>query len=156
VSIEGHATRIIGKGCGEIPVRLRISPLNSRRRKLIGFVVMVMDMRGMQSEQARLIEAERLAAINETAISINHEINNPLCSILGNTQLMLMEGERLDPRMVKKLHCIEKQIERIQGVAKRLSRITRPAVKEYVGGRMMLDVERSEAEEASDPPRSKK
>jgi PAS domain S-box-containing protein len=152
-SIEGYATRIKGSGNRELPVRLRISPLSNARDELLGFIVMALDLREVESIQAKLLEAERLAAITETAISINHEINNPLCSILGNTQLILMEGERLDPRIVRKLRSIERQIARIQGVARRLSKITKPAVTEYIGGMTMLDVDRSEVDE---PPAGKK
>ncbi|HUV35472.1 MAG TPA: PAS domain S-box protein [Patescibacteria group bacterium] len=149
VSIDGYVTKLSGSGHVEIPVRLRISPLYSERDGLLGFIAMAMDMREVETERAKLIEAERLAAINETAISINHEINNPLCAILGNTQLMLMEGDRLDTRMVKKLHSIEKQIARIQGYTKRLSHITRPVVREYIGGKTMIDAGSSEADDSS-------
>lgn len=155
-SIDGYVTKITGSGHREIPVRLRISPLCSARDDLLGFIAMAMDMREMETERAKLIEAERLAAITETAISINHEINNPLCAILGNTQLMLMEGNRLDPKMVKKLHSIEKQIARIQGFARRLSHISRPAVREYVGGKKMIDVGNSETDESSSEYETKK
>lgn len=155
-SIDGHVTTITGSGHGEIPVRLRISPLYSARDELLGFIAMATDMREVETERAKIIEAERLAAITETAISINHEINNPLCAILGNTQLMLMEGDRLDPKMVHKLHTIEKQIARIQGFAKRLTHITRPAVREYVGGKKMIDVESSGADEPSAGDETKK
>lgn len=155
-SIDGYVTKITGSGRGEIPVQLRLSPLYSARDELLGFIAMATDMREVESERAKLIEAERLAAITETAISINHEINNPLCAILGNTQLMLMEGDRLDPKMVRKLHSIEKQIARIQGFAKRLTRINRPVVREYVGGKKMIDVENSGADEPSAGNENKK
>lgn len=146
-SIDGYVTKITGSAHEEIPVRLRISPLFSAGDELLGFVVLAADMRAAETERAKLIEEQRLAALTETAISINHEINNPLCAILGNTQLMLMEGNRLDPKMVRTLHSIEKQIARIQGFAKRLTRITRPVVREYVGGKTMIDVNGSGTEE---------
>lgn len=149
VSIDGYLTKFKGSGKKEIPVRLRISPLLDSNENLLGVLLMATDLREVKQLQTKLLEAERLAAITETAISINHEINNPLCSILGNTQLILMDRERLEPRTVRKLQSIEKQIVRIQGIAERLSRITRPVLKEYVGGRRMLDVERSEVNGSS-------
>ena len=91
----------------------------------------------------KLIEMERLSAIRETAISINHEINNPLCSILGNTQLLLMEKDRLDPVVVEKLERIEDDIERIHEIAEKLTRITKPVLSEYVSGKKMLDIKKS-------------
>ncbi len=142
-SIEGYITKLTNSENREIPVRLRISPLTDTNGNLLGVLMIASDLREIRKLQAKLLEAERLAAITETAISINHEINNPLCSILGNTQLMLMEREKLDSRTVRKLKSIEREIMRIREIAERLSRITKPVLKEYVGGKRMLDVELS-------------
>ncbi|MBU8923394.1 MAG: PAS domain S-box protein [Bacteroidales bacterium] len=141
---DGYMTKMIGSGGTQIPVRLKISPLFDTENTLIGALIVASDLREIREVQAKMFEAERLAAITETAISVNHEINNPLCSILGNTQLMLMEKDSLDPRMIRKLESIEKQIARIQDIAERLGKITKPVLKEYVGGKKMLDVEHSE------------
>jgi signal transduction histidine kinase len=70
---------------------------------------------------------------------LNHAINNPLCAILGNTQLLLMERDKLNPAAIKKLKSIEREISRIKRIADRISKITHPAVKDYVGGKQMLD-----------------
>jgi len=71
------------------------------------------------------------------------EINNPLCSILGNTQLLLMDKDKLDPVVVEKLEMIERDISRIHDIAEKLARITKPVISEYVGGTRMIDVEKS-------------
>ena len=141
---DGFMTKMTGNYGIKIPVRLKISPLFDTENTLIGALLVASDLREIREVQAKMFEAERLAAITETAISVNHEINNPLCSILGNTQLMLMEKDHLDSRMIKKLESIEKQIARIQDIAERLGKITKPVLKEYVGGKKMLDVEHSE------------
>jgi len=143
LSIEGYITKILCKGAGDIPVRLRISPLYNSAKELLGVLLMATNINEMKKLQNKLLEAERLAAITEMAIGINHEINNPLCSILGNTQLMLMRKDELDPSIVKKLESVERQISRIQEIAERLGRISKPVFKEYVGGKRMLDVEKS-------------
>ncbi|MCK4537394.1 MAG: PAS domain S-box protein [Candidatus Krumholzibacteria bacterium] len=141
---DGFMIKMAGSGGIQIPVMLKISPLFDSENTLIGALLVASDLREIREVQAKMFEAERLAAITETAISVNHEINNPLCSILGNTQLMLMEKDHLDSRMIKKLESIEKQIARIQDIAERLGKITKPVLKEYVGGKKMLDVEHSE------------
>jgi PAS domain S-box-containing protein len=146
-SIDGYITKLTGSGGREIPVRLRISPLTGPGNNLMGVLLIASDLAELRRLQGKLLEAERIAAITETAIGINHEINNPLCSILGNTQLILMEKDRLDPRMIKKLHSIEREIDRIREISERLAKITRPALKEYVGGSVMLDLERSEIDD---------
>ncbi|MBN1885979.1 MAG: PAS domain S-box protein [Candidatus Krumholzibacteriota bacterium] len=144
--LGGWITKLTGSDGKEVPVRLRLSPLAGEGGRPIGTLLLASDLRDAKRAQARLIEAERVEAIAQTAVSINHEINNPLCSILGNTQLLLMEGDKLDPRMIAKLHAIERQIGRIQLIAERLARVTRPVVREYVGGRTMIDLEESGVE----------
>lgn len=142
-SIDGHMTRLVSKDGREIPVRLKATSLMDSENRLFGILLVASDLGEIREVHSKMLEAERLAAITETAISINHEINNPLCSILGNTQLMLMDKGNLSPDMIRKLETIEKQTARIQEIAERLGRITRPVLKEYVGGKKMLDVEHS-------------
>jgi PAS domain S-box-containing protein len=138
------------RGGGEVPVRLKVNPVMSRGGDLAGAIILAMDMTELKELQSKLLEAERVEAITETAISVNHEINNPLCSILGYTQLILMDRDSLDSDVVEKLEGIEEQIIRIQEIAEKLGRINRPVLKEYVGGSRMLDMEHSCVEEAAD------
>ena len=156
VSTDGYITKLRSKNGRQVPVRIKVSPLFGSNRNLMGVLVIATDLREIKRFQTKLLEAERLAAITETAIGINHEINNPLCAILGNTQLLLMEKDKLDPRVIKKLKSIEREITRIHEVAERLARISRPVLKEYVGGKLMLDVEHSEVEDPPSKPRSSK
>ena len=156
ISTDGYITKLLSKKGREIPVRVKVSPLFGPGKNLTGVLVIATDLREIKRFQSKLLEAERLAAITETAIGINHEINNPLCAILGNTQLLLMEKDKLDPRVIKRLKSIEKEITRIHEVAERLARISRPVLKEYVGGKLMLDVEHSEVEKGRRPNRPAK
>ncbi len=145
-----HMARFGKCGGGEVPVSLKVSPVTGKGGELAGAIILATDMTELRELQSKMLEAERVTAITETAISVNHEINNPLCSILGYTQLILMDRESLDPDVVRKLESIEKQIVRIQEIADRLGRINRPVLKEYVGGSRMLDMEHSCVEEADD------
>ncbi|MBN2185568.1 MAG: PAS domain S-box protein [Candidatus Krumholzibacteriota bacterium] len=140
---NGHIAKLRRAEGRDIPVRIKLSLIKDSEDRLVGILILALDMREIKELQSKLIEAERLKAISETAISVNHEINNPLCSILSNTQLMLMQRENLDPNIEKKLRSIEKQISRIQDIAKQIGKINDPVLKEYIGGKKMLDVERS-------------
>ena len=87
-----------------------------------------------------LVDKERLAAIIETAVAVNHEVNNPLTAILGNVQLLLMKSEELDAPLAEKLRTIEASAMKIRDVTQRLMRMTNPKTVEYTNGTKMLDI----------------
>jgi PAS domain S-box-containing protein len=145
-----HLTKFRKCVGGEVPVSLKVSPVTGRGGELAGAIILATDLTELRELQSKMLEAERVTAITETAISVNHEINNPLCSILGYTQLILMERDKLEPDVVSKLEGIEKQIVRIQEITDKLGHINKPVLKEYVGGSRMLDMEHSCVEEADD------
>ncbi|RME28174.1 MAG: hypothetical protein D6800_04200, partial [Candidatus Zixiibacteriota bacterium] len=71
-----------------------------------------------------VVDRERLAAILETAVTVNHEINNPLTAILGNVQLLLMHRKDLDEDLAGKLKTIEASALRIRDITQRLLNLT--------------------------------
>ena len=97
-----------------------------------------------------ILDKERLAAIVETAVTVNHEINNPLTAILGNVQLLLMHAENLDENTRQKLQVVEKSAFKIRDVTQRLLRITSVRSVEYVDGTNMLQLPDEEAPEKDD------
>lgn len=86
------------------------------------------------------IEQARRSAILETAIAVNHEVNNPLTAVLGNTQLLLLHAEGLDEKTVKRLKDIEKSALRIKDVTQRLLKNRPHTTTDYPGGLRMLDL----------------
>ncbi len=86
-----------------------------------------------------LANAQWMAGIGQTALAIQHEINNPLAALLSNTQLMLMD-EALpgDVRMLA--DDMLAQARRVASVVKRLSQLEAPKTVEYVDGATMLDL----------------
>ncbi|MFQ5453285.1 MAG: histidine kinase dimerization/phospho-acceptor domain-containing protein, partial [Candidatus Zixiibacteriota bacterium] len=73
---------------------------------------------GLLSED--LLNKERLSAILETAVTVNHEVNNPLTAILGNVQLLLLNRDDLDKELKAKLKIIEESALKIKDVTQRL------------------------------------
>jgi len=91
-----------------------------------------------------LIQAQRREAIVQTAIAVNHEINNPLGVILGNAELLLSQLKDSDEGVVRKLRIIEEQCLKIKEITRRLANLTDPVLTEYLKGReKMLDIHRS-------------
>ncbi len=96
-----------------------------------------------QREQEEILKQKRLEAISQTAVSLNHEINNPLCVISGTAELMLMKWGASDDEMKKPLQMILRNAGRIQKITKKLAELIEPIVVEYQAGIQMIDVEKS-------------
>jgi PAS domain S-box-containing protein len=98
----------------------------------------------LKESQQSLIKSERIAAITETSIAANHEINNPLFSILGQAQLLLREYKDRDEETMRRLKTIEESALRIACVTKKLANLADPVVKAYPGlVTPMIDIDRS-------------
>lgn len=94
-----------------------------------------------------LIKSERLKAIIETAVTINHEVNNPLAAVLGYAQLLLSQPEKLDQETLDKLKKIETGALRIKEVTNRLLKIVEPVIVKYAGEVHMVDIRQSKVKE---------
>lgn len=97
----------------------------------------------LQTTQASLVEKERLAAVGELTVAINHEINNPLATILGNAQLLQLLLSNADPKITRKLELIVSECRRIANVTHRLRNLDTIEVTEYVNNERMIDIDRS-------------
>ena len=86
------------------------------------------------------VEQARRSAILETAIAVNHEVNNPLTAVLGNTQLLLLQADALDDKTRKRLQDIEKSALRIKDITQRLLKNRPHKTTDYPGGLRMLDL----------------
>ena len=87
-----------------------------------------------------IVDKERLAAIIEMAVTVNHEVNNPLTAILGNVQLLLLKRTDLDPELQAKLKTIETSALKIKDVTQKLLRLTSARSVKYTEGTNMLDL----------------
>jgi signal transduction histidine kinase len=101
----------------------------------------------LRTEFDRLVKSERAAAITETTVTINHEINNPLTAILGNTQLLLMSKEKLPEEIIAKLQTIERSAIKIRETTAKLMAIIEPVTTPYVSGLEMIDIDKSKKRE---------
>jgi DNA-binding response OmpR family regulator len=96
--------------------------------------------RELRETQARLIAAERLAAIGQISLAIRHEINNPLGTIVVYTDLLLNQAEGFPEEVRKRLEAINRASLRIRDVVKRLGELTEDRTVEYLPGMRMTDL----------------
>jgi nitrogen-specific signal transduction histidine kinase len=109
-----------------------------RARVIIAERRMAQD-RARREAESELARARWRAGIGETAIALQHEINNPLSALLGHAELLLMEykdrGEQNE-----QLDIILEQARRIADVVKRIAKLRNPQTVEYIQGARMLDL----------------
>lgn len=72
-----------------------------------------------------------------TAGTLSHEINNPLMTILGITELILDNPYKYDRNLLEKIKIVEKSAVRIQQSIKKLSNLSKPVFKRTVTGEMV-------------------
>lgn len=85
----------------------------------------------------------RAKAIAETAVAINHQINNPLTAISGNLQILLSRAEKLSPEVIRMLKKIEEGADRILAVTDKLRNLTSDKTTQYIGDTTMIDLDAS-------------
>ena len=99
---QGYAT-----GEGDLMLSVVITPLKGQRGETIGAIQVCEDVTERKRLEADLreveIRAEKLEAIHQIVITVNHEINNPLTSILANAQILRLSKGRLDEKTVERL-----------------------------------------------------
>jgi len=84
----------------EFPGELSISLLENHSGSPVGFVIIVRDITERKKMEEQHIINDRLSYIGEVSTGIAHELNNPLTSIIGFSELLL-ESENGVPDGIK-------------------------------------------------------
>jgi PAS domain S-box-containing protein len=104
--------------------RASASPLFDAENKLSGAIVSVRDITVEKKLEQQIIQSERLAAMGQMIGGFAHELNNPLTSILGMSEL-LQEGEA--PESVRKqMVVLQQQARRAAEIVQNLMYFSRP------------------------------
>ena len=103
--------------------------------------------------QERLIAMEKSATIGQMVITLSHEINNPLTSVLwhaGLVQDRLREQLSIDESILTSLKAIEEEARRIEKVINQLRSMEEPVITEYLPGIEMIDIHRPESDSSQE------
>jgi PAS domain S-box-containing protein len=130
----------------DIPVAISGSMIYDDEGREIGSIGFARDVRPMP-------QREQLATACEIAVSLAHEINNPLESITNNLELVArcVEGHLTEGELAvesKRLDSIRLSLKRVQGIIRRLDNMTRKGVyetRDYFQGKRMTDLGPHEA-----------
>ncbi len=115
-----------------------------RQRMPAGYQISARDMTEQKLMREKLLKAERLGAIGEIVITVRHEINNPLTTVIGNVELLLERYGERDKNLANRLEIILNNSLRIAEIVKQLKAIKRDRVVEYVKGVPMTDLKQDE------------
>ncbi len=85
---------------------------------------------------------EKLEGVIETAGAICHELNQPLQTISGYTELLMLEIKK-GQQNYESLTKIKGQVERMVNIIRKLMSITEYETKEYIQGRQIIDIDKS-------------
>jgi PAS domain S-box-containing protein len=94
------------------------SPLLNEKGEVIGSVMVARDVTSQKRMEEQLLVTDRLASIGELASGIAHELNNPLTSVIGFSQL-LMAGD-IPPDIRGDLSTIYSEAQRAAVIVKNL------------------------------------
>lgn len=101
------------------------------------------------SDHVRLQEEqrarERLQGVLEMAGAVAHELNSPLFSALGETQLVLADLDS-GHALYGELKAVERNLKTVSELIRKMGGITRYASKPYVGDASIVDIRRASAE----------
>jgi len=93
-----------------------------------------------------LVRAERLAAVGEMTVTLNHEINNPLMAAFADVELLL-NGLEVPPEQLRQgLEDVREALRRIRDIVQRIGKLRDTRSKDYLRGVRMLDLARKDRE----------
>jgi len=94
----------------------------------------------MQTDLASKIEKERLAAIDEVIVTVNHKINNPLTTILNYAELLKSLNGQDDINAEKGLQKIINAANEIKRVTHQLAGLNQASSTSYLDGISMISL----------------
>jgi len=101
-----------------IHLEVSTSPIFNEKGEVVACVHITRDITQRKKMEEQLIVTDRLASIGELASGIAHELNNPLTSILGFSDLLL--GKDIPDDVKEDLRVINREAQRTAGVVRNL------------------------------------
>ena len=125
-----------------IPVEIHLSLASHHLGEPL-IQALVRDLRPRRQLEEERDRSERMSAVVETAVTVNHEINNPLFVITSSVDALRRSLFDADSGVREKLERISEACLRIQRFTQQLSSVIEPVSKDYLPGMKMLDIQQS-------------
>jgi len=128
--------RIIERAKVTEPFGYLIKPFQTR--ELRSTIEIALYKAGLEAER---VKKEKLQSILEIAGAVCHELNQPLQAVSGYSELVKLEMDESDP-LYPKIEEIQKQVDRMGMITRKLSSITEYETKDYVNSKI-IDLDRA-------------
>jgi len=107
-------------------------------------------------QQELIAELEHTSAVKQVAISIAHELNNPLTPVVGHLDLLTDEIKKLNNEsLLQRLKIIRDNLDRVSEIVKQLCALDKPTVTPYSKNKLMVKltqrISKQNAKEKDEP-----
>ena len=149
--LDGHIVQVLSSSGDTIPASLSAAFMLENGHP-IGIVGIYTDLREkirmeekLRAAQDELRSRERQAMLAELAGAAAHELNQPLTSIIGYSELLCRQLP-MQSSMSRAASVIINQAERMAEIVRRIGKITRYETMSYVGDATIIDLEKASGE----------
>lgn len=134
------------KDGSEFPIEIGLNPIETQEGTFVlSAIVDIADRKRMEEAE---LETERLRVLAETAGAASHEINQPLTSLIGQTDLLMRK--QWDDETRRALELISRSGQRISEIVNKMSAPRQYVTKPYTGSTDIVDFEGSSSSEKDD------
>ena len=146
--LEPTRREIVTKDGELVPISLAASIVYEDGREIatVGIISDLRDRIKMEQRlaqaQEKLVVTEKQALIAELAGTTAHELNQPLTSVMGYSEL-LKKKMSTDDVHYRAVDIILREAERMAEIVRKIGKITRYETKTYVGSTQILDLDKS-------------
>jgi len=143
---------ILNRAGERIPVNMTASIIyeGSRETATVGIFTDLRDRlnleRRLTDAEARLLESEKNAVIVALAGTAAHELNQPLTSVMGYSEMLKRKIKETEPTY-RAVDIIHREAERMAEIVKKIGKITRFETKAYVGASQIVDLDKAAGHE---------
>jgi len=105
------------------PLSISTVPVKDERGRITGYTSLCQDLSLEMEIRQRRLHSEKLAAIGQMLAGVAHELNNPLTSVVGFSELLLRK--RVSPEIKRQLRRISSEAIRTSKIVKNLLAVVR-------------------------------
>lgn len=144
---KGVEYEIIGKDGTKRSIEASVSLIRNISGQPTGFRGIIRNITERKRAERERYQYEKLQGVLEMAGAICHELNQPMQTISGYSEMILMNTSENDP-IYMKLDMINKQIHRMGAITKKLMKINDYKTQDYAGFGRIVDIHKSSAKDS--------